>query len=911
VERVDGRRAVAPPTVVLVARRAAAPGDAARLDAVRLSTEAKRLQGGPGVQELDAAAGHNREALRLWHELGEGSAEARTLLKMADILFVESRSAEAGAQYREAVRIAVEIGDVRIAAEGRNNAGLCALQLGELDEALDLLRQALSDWQALRLPYGESAAAVNLGLLAWRVGSFDEALGYQERALAAFLRLRERRGAALARNNLGLTYSSLNKPALALKQLQIARAEFHALGDAVAEGQALVNIGYLELLSNQTALAIRSQERAVALLKDGPDVRAKADAMTNLGRALADRSPLESLKLLSGALALYQGIGDRRGQAGALHQLGKVHAAAGDTALGLDELDRAFRFRTDARIRDAAAESLFESARILEAEGRLEEAAGRFAEVVRITETLRTAAGGEGFRTSYFSSKQPYFEHYVSLLMRLGRPAEAFAVAERARGRSLLDTLASVRPRIASVATPALLARKGSIERRLSYQSQQLLSLTRAKEDAAREAALRGTIDELFAERDRVEREIRDSDPRYTDLWNPVPADLKDLQTLLDGETELLEFALGEPESYLWVVTNSELRSFTLPGRATLEATARTVVNLAADFRKREQDAKLDRRFQGLLARVGRQLFGAAAASVSRKRWVVVPDGMLHYLPFAAVRLFIPPRASSAGGNEIVVLPSASVLAMLRRNQKLQQMPEGTIAIFADPVFDQMDPRVPVADASGRASAKPIDLPQPTGVRRLARLPFSGIEAQEVATLAPPKSALVLVGFDASKARLMSPAVGRYRILHLSTHATLDDVHPELSRITLAQVDRLGKPVDGVLRLYEIYNLRLPATDLVVLSACESGAGHYVSGEGLIGFAHGFFHAGAGGVLATLWAVEDEASKELVRRFYQALLVRHLKPSAALAAAQQGMRAESRWHDPYYWAGFVLVSGPG
>src|ERR1035441_7395356 len=131
-----------------------------------------------------------------------------------------------------------------------------------------------------------------------------------------------------------------------------------------------------------------------------------------------------------------------------------------------------------------------------------------------MTEKLRTDAGGEAFRTSYFSSKQPYFERYVSLLMRLGRPAEAFAVAERARGRSLLDTLASMRSRIASVALPALLAGKDRIERRLSYQSQQLLSLTRGKEDAAREAALRGAIDELLAERDRVEREIRASDPR-------------------------------------------------------------------------------------------------------------------------------------------------------------------------------------------------------------------------------------------------------------------------------------------------------------------------------------------------------------------------------------------------------------
>jgi CHAT domain-containing protein len=197
---------------------------------------------------------------------------------------------------------------------------------------------------------------------------------------------------------------------------------------------------------------------------------------------------------------------------------------------------------------------------------------------------------------------------------------------------------------------------------------------------------------------------------------------------------------------------------------------------------------------------------------------------------------------------------------MLRRNQEVRQAASGTIAILADPVFDRLDPRLA---GGAEAGTKPVGPSEPGGVTPLVRLPYSGLEAKEVVALVPPKSALVLLGFDANKARLMSPAVGHYRILHLSTHAVLDDVHPELSRIALTQVDPLGKPLDGYLRLYEIYNLRLTAVELVVLSACESGAGHYIRGEGLVGFAHGFFHAGAGGVLATLWAVEDEASKEL------------------------------------------------
>jgi len=902
IRHADGRPIGMPPAVVERLHRDRVYPDSGWVTAARRATEAKRLAMDPTASNLNAALRGNREALLLWQELGEYSSAARTLIKIADILYAQSACVDAGAHYEKALGLALDLNDRRITAEGRNNASMCLMQLGEEDAAVSLLRQAMDDWHALRLPFGESVVAANLGLLSWRAGSFEEALSYHQRALAGFLRLHKRREAALARNNLGLTYSSLNKPSLALTQLQWARAEFHALGDRAAEGQALLNIGYLELLSKQTAKAIRSQRQAVALLRDGPDLRAKADAMTNLGSALAGTKREESLGLLREALALYEGIGDRRGQASALHHLGRVNAAGGALALGLQELDSAFRIRSAVGIRDAAAESLFESARILEAQGRLDEAAEQMSRVIEMTEMLRATAGGDGFRTSFFSSKQAYFERYVALLIRMRRPAEALAVAERARGRTLLDILSSARRGIPLAANASLVARKDQVERRLNYLSQQLLSLSRTKPDSAREAALHRDIDELFAQREVVEYEIRKTGPKSADLWNPRPAPLAELQSLLDANTELLEFALGETESYLWVVTDSSLRVFTLPRRADLEATARKVVKLGAAFRLRQRDPALEREFNGALLRMGRQLFAGVGNNLDRKRWVVVPDGVLHYLPFAAVRLWAPAGTGLKSETEMVVLPSASTLAMLRRNQPQRQRAHGTIAIFADPVFDPLDPRVAnngvVANQPGPASGRP-----------LARLPYSKLEAVAVAALAPPESTLVALDFAANKSRLVSEA-GRYRIVHISTHASLDDVHPELSSIALSQVDRWGRPVDGFLRLYEVYNLSLAAVDLVVLSACDSGTGQYVRGEGLVGFVHGFFHAGAGAVLATLWSIEDQASKELIRLFYEALLVSRLKPAAALAAAQKRMRADSRWNDPYYWAGFVLIAAP-
>jgi CHAT domain-containing protein len=151
----------------------------------------------------------------------------------------------------------------------------------------------------------------------------------------------------------------------------------------------------------------------------------------------------------------------------------------------------------------------------------------------------------------------------------------------------------------------------------------------------------------------------------------------------------------------------------------------------------------------------------------------------------------------------------------------------------------------------------------------------------------------------------MSPEVGQYRIVHFATHGLLNNEHPELSGVVLSLVDQAGNPQDGFLRLHDIYNMKLPA-DLVVLSACNTGLGKDVRGEGLIGLTRGFMYAGASGVMSSLWKVDDEATAELMKIFYSAMLNDGLAPAAALRQAQLTLRKQKRWHSPYYWASFVL-----
>jgi CHAT domain-containing protein len=182
---------------------------------------------------------------------------------------------------------------------------------------------------------------------------------------------------------------------------------------------------------------------------------------------------------------------------------------------------------------------------------------------------------------------------------------------------------------------------------------------------------------------------------------------------------------------------------------------------------------------------------------------------------------------------------------------------------------------------------------------------FSNEEAEAITRLAPGISTLKATGFDANRQLVASGELGRYRIVHFATHGLINGEHPDLSGLVLSLLDENGKPQNGFLRMGELFNLQLPA-DLVVLSACRTALGKEIKGEGLIGLTRGFMYAGAERVVASLWQVDDQATSQLMRRFYRGLLKENLRPAAALRAAQIEMSKSSRWSSPYYWSGFII-----
>ena len=192
-----------------------------------------------------------------------------------------------------------------------------------------------------------------------------------------------------------------------------------------------------------------------------------------------------------------------------------------------------------------------------------------------------------------------------------------------------------------------------------------------------------------------------------------------------------------------------------------------------------------------------------------------------------------------------------------------------------------------------------------SGLDGLVRLRFTRQEAEEIVRLAGDKRNLKALDFSANRAMATDARLSDYRIVHFATHGLINNQNPDLSGIVLSLVDEKGRPQNGFLRLYDIYNLKLNA-DLVVLSACQTALGKEIKGEGLVGLTRGFMYAGAPRVIASFWRIDDRATADIMRRFYEAMLKDGLSPAAALRAAQVSMLNEKRWQSPHFWAAFTL-----
>jgi len=868
------------------------------------------------------ALGELQEAFALRQRLGRPDREAETRNHLCLVLQRLGRFHAAGDCYEKALVLARELRDTELEAILLNNLGGIYQNLGEPAKTLEYFRQSLDLRRALGDELGEGIAFNNLGFYYGGLGEAEEGLLDDSRALAIFERLDNRYWQARTLNNIGFAYLELGDPdrgrAYLLRALPLRRE----VGDKSGEAVTLRNLGRAFSAQGDTLRALAFFSKALDLSRAIGDPRGVTTARRLLGELQLSRHEPEAARTdLELALTSLREMGHRREEAEVLDLLSRAALDLGDPA-------RARELAAQARdlyllVRDPLGEiaSFTVLARAERRLGRTEAVASHLDAALERLEKLHGRLGDPDQRALFLAAQRGVFDLNVDFLMerhrrapRSGYDEEALAASERARSQSLLALLERAGASLGPVADPALRQRLRDAERRCAAKTRRQLRVLGEEHTPQEAEASEQELYEAFTDLDNVRAEIRRSNPRFTELSQPPSLDAAAIRGLLDARSVLLEYYLGEERSFLWWVTPTSVTSYELPPRAAIEDLARRLHEELGAVQGRTPKTRED------LDELGRVLLGPVADRLRDQRLVIVPDGALSLVPFAALTL--PERREPVvTRHEVLYLPSASVLAAQRREAERRpasrepgaRTPKSlkTVAIFADPIFERDDPRTEKATTRKQAGESPgalaargdaaVSLVLPA----LDRLPFTRREAEAIAGLVPADQRQIVLDAAARRARVVDGELSDYRILHFATHGVINDRIPELSGLMLSQLDAQGHTLDGFVGLRDISGLELRA-GLVVLSGCRTALGKEVRGEGLIGLTRAFMVAGASRVVASLWQVRDQATAELMKRFYRGMLTEHLSPAAALRAAQLGLHRERRYRDPFFWAAFTL-----
>jgi CHAT domain-containing protein/tetratricopeptide (TPR) repeat protein len=870
--------------------------------------------------------------------------EARALNNLGEVYYAQSDLQKALESFRRALGLWDSLHDRRGQALAQLNIGYSYYDLGDIDEASKHYEQALQLSETIDDRRGGALSRTALGGVYSFLGEKQLALDFHQKAMNLFRAIGDHQGEAAALNGIGKAYEDLNDHETSLDNYSRALGLYEQVGNRNFAALSTYYVGRAYRLVDNVPQALHYYNRCVALSKGLETRRFEAYALKDIGiiyNSLGQRE--KALDQFQQVLAIYNQIQDRRGQAHTLNGIGYVYYQTGKLADSVNYFMQALPLSRSAMDRQAETSVLYNLARANRDEGNLPLALSQIRESTNIIESLRTKVGSRDLRASYFASVHQHYELYVDLLMKMSKQTQdkslveaALQASEQSRARSLLEMISEVKDHGRYVVDQTLLERKQNVERSLAAKAEYQMRLLNGAHTEEMAAAISKEIHELSVQFNSVQSEIRTQSPGYAILTQPQMLQFKDIQTeVQDENTLLLEFSLGEDRSYLWVVTRSTVSGYELPKRAEIEKACRRVYDLliarqpkagesAADYQRRVTESDLDYCHEA--NSLGQMLLGQIADQLGRKKLLISGDGGLQYIPFDALSISSVCREQARGGDtdvdrfvplvldhEIVYLPSVSVLAAIRHQKSGST--NKTVLVFADPVFETNDPRVTTTNgANSRVETIREDAELDHALRdlsnlgndfRITRLPSTLREANAIMALTPSGEGRIITGVEANRALVMSPELGQYRIVHFATHGIVDSNNPELSGLVLSRVDREGNRQNGFLRLSDVYNLQLNA-NLVVLSACRTGLGKVVIGEGLVGLTQGFMYAGAKGVVGSLWKVDDAATAELMSGFYSAMLKDGLTPSAALQASKLAMLKQTRWQSPYYWSAFVL-----
>lgn len=820
-----------------------------------------------------------QESLTLWQSAGSKWGIAKAYMAIGDYQFSQNDLIAATQSQTNAANIWTELNLPAEKAATLIKLGFIEYRRGAWQDSIVLLSQArtLIDEHAEPFRMGQIDGTIAEAFI--EAGLPEVGLEKLKTASEYFRRANSPRAGVVMSWNIGRAHYMLGNYDEALKTLSKGVSDGQSLDEPIFGALCAEFLGRTHAAMSDSATALKHYSWALRQFRNGSKPLEAARTTALIGQLYQNQGRLNQAGLeYRQALAEFRRLGDQINESATLYALGTL------------ELQQ----------------------------NNLGPAENYLRQSLAVTENIRRISTSNDLTAAFSATVQERYEGLIECLMRRSAIApaqdsvvQAFETSELARARSLAEFFRATQAKVLGGGVePVLADRESSLRQELRVKEDDKVKLLTTAYKPEQLAALNDQIQTLAADYKQIVATIRAKHPSYDQITEPPVWDLRRIQdqVIADDDTLLLEYSLGSEKSYVWAVTRTDIASYELASKGEIVAATTTVYELLnqppGDSQTKLNDAI--QKLSGLLV--------APLAGKLKKRIIIVGDGALNYLPF---QVLSAGNAEPLVANHVIVnAPSASILGYLEQQAARRVTRENAVAAFGDPIFAANFPQKRNGD-SNAANLVPAGAERAVSTLRDIELSGDSINPDNIQPLFYAKrelamlreisgdGSLIATGFDASREKLREADFRRYAILHFATHGILDPKRPENSGIFLSMFRPDRSPQDGYLSLPDIYNLRVPV-DLVVLSACRTGLGKQVRGEGLIGLTRGFMYAGASSVVASLWKVDDEATAELMKRFYANMLQRQMKPAEALREAQNSIRSEPQWSSPYYWAAFTL-----
>jgi CHAT domain-containing protein len=908
-------------TITLTNQSSAKSVDTERAAAMKSFGEAREILYGSEnrIEKAAAAIAKLETALASFEKLNDLQNQANALFHIAYITGNEFGNEQAAIKnYEKALEIWRKIDDDAGRAICLTHAANEIRDGGDYEKSLIYLNEALSLNKKLDDQRGE---AVTLSFLCrWYNNKGDFQKGFETCRVSLRLNLdSDPLTDYVTYSNLAALYENTGDFENSLKNYQASAQRISLVKDylnPIRLANVKGNTGVILSLQKKYAEAAPYFLEAVAVSEAVKRPIYAAYYLAQLSENfLITEQPSKALEYAEKALDIYRRLAPHKRQV-ALNIAGKSYAALGQTEKARELYAEALLITRQKKDPYAEAETLYNLAQLEKTVGNTDAAQQDIGQAINISEILRAELLGKNQRSSYLAILKRFYELQIELHVTLYEKTgderfseKAWQNQEKIRARSLFENYVESGFDLNEITSKEFFADEQKLLKVIADAALKRDNAAKTnKPDAQKKAET--NLQKAFDEHQVFQEEARRRNPRFAAVSQPRDFSFDESQKLLDENTAFLEFSMGEKQSYAWLISQNSVKLAKLPTRNLINQAAREFYAALTDRDAKNQSVSIEKS-----ARLSKLILQPFAADLSKfKRLIVIADGSLQLVPFAALTLSPNEFQPLAASVEIINAPSFSSLVYQKESQiNRRTATDRRLAIFADPIFQEDDERFGMAKNQRRKntpistveSAKLAQTLRDFGVERLARLPFTSIEAKEIAKFAPQQTVLAL-GANASRGKFLNGDYNSYKILHFATHGFLNQQNPDLSGLVLSLYDEKRQSQNGFLRVIDLYSLKLNA-DLVVLSACQTGLGKEVDGEGIIGLTRGFMFAGASSVVSSLWKVEDAATAELMKRFYRAMLKENQSPSAALRTAQNELRQIPRWRNSNNWAGFTLT----